>query len=151
MCDQLKTSQPDQWTSLGKERVGRIEKVTWKHIHYQVQNIGPVGICCRMQGAQIQCSVTTQRGGMGWEVGGRLKRDRTRVYLGLIHVDLWRKPTQHRKTIILQLKIIVKKPTSRREEVAGNPQPPSLRLTVFSPHVLSGHWEATEQGWAPTG
>ena len=88
---------------------------------------------------------------MGWEVGGRLKRDRTRVYLGLIHVDLWRKPTQHRKTIILQLKIIVKKPTSRREEVAGNPQPPSLRLTVFSPHVLSGHWEATEQGWAPTG
>ena len=88
---------------------------------------------------------------MGWEVGGRLKRDRTRVYLGLIHVDLWRKPTQHRKTIILQLKIIVKKPTSRREEVAGNPQPPSLRLTVFSPHVLSGHWEATEQGWALTG
>ena len=76
---------------------------------------------------------------------------RVLVYLGLIHVDLWRKPTQHRKTIILQLKIIVKKPTSRREEVAGNPQPPSLRLTVFSLHVLSGHREATEQGWAPTG
>ena len=42
----------------------------------------------------------------GWEVGGRLKREGTCVYLWLIHVDVWQKPTQHCKAIIVQLKII---------------------------------------------
>ena len=43
---------------------------------------------------------------MGWEVGGRFKREGTHVYLWLIHVDTWQKPTEHCKAIILQLKII---------------------------------------------
>ena len=42
---------------------------------------------------------------MGWEVGGRFKRQGTYVYLGLIHIDVWQKPTQHCKVIILQLQI----------------------------------------------
>jgi len=42
---------------------------------------------------------------MGWEVGRRFKRERTYVYLWLIHVDGWQKPAQYRKAIILQLKI----------------------------------------------
>ena len=42
---------------------------------------------------------------MGWEVGGRFKREGICVHLWLIHVDVWQKPTQHCKTIILQLKI----------------------------------------------
>ena len=42
---------------------------------------------------------------MGWKVGGRFKRERTYVYLWLIHVDVWQKPTQQCKAIILQLKI----------------------------------------------
>ena len=41
---------------------------------------------------------------MGWEVGGRFKRNRAYVYLWLIHVDIWQKPTDYYKTIILQLK-----------------------------------------------
>ena len=57
------------------------------------------------KGTQIQCSVTTQRRGMGWKVGGSFRRDRTYVYLWLIHVDIWWKPTQYCKAIILQLKI----------------------------------------------
>ena len=40
---------------------------------------------------------------MGWEVGGRLKREETYVYWQ-IHVDVWQKPTQYCKPIILQLK-----------------------------------------------
>ena len=28
-------------------------------------------------------------GGMGWEVGGRFKREGTCVYLWLIYVDVW--------------------------------------------------------------
>ena len=42
---------------------------------------------------------------MGWEAGGRFKRERTYVYLWLIHVDGWQKPAQYHKAIILQLKI----------------------------------------------
>ena len=41
---------------------------------------------------------------MGWEVGGRFKREKTYVYLWLIHVDIWQKLTQYCKAIILQLK-----------------------------------------------
>ena len=38
-------------------------------------------------------------------VGGRFRREGTYVYLWLIHVDVWQKPTQHCKIIVLQLKI----------------------------------------------
>ena len=42
---------------------------------------------------------------MGKELGGRFKREGTYVYPWLIHVDVWQKPTQYFKAIILQLKI----------------------------------------------
>ena len=45
---------------------------------------------------------------MGWKVGGRFRRKGTCVYLWLIHTDVWQKPTQYCKTIILQLKINLK-------------------------------------------
>ena len=40
---------------------------------------------------------------MGWKMGGRFKRENTYVHLWLIHVDIWQKPTQNYKAIILQL------------------------------------------------
>ena len=46
----------------------------------------------------------TEGCGMGWEVAGRFKRKGTYVCLWLIHVDVWQKPTQFCKAIILQLK-----------------------------------------------
>ena len=48
--------------------------------------------------------VKTPRGGMGWEVGGRLKKEGTHASLWLIHVDVRQKPTQRCKAIILQFK-----------------------------------------------
>ena len=45
-------------------------------------------------------SVMTLRG----EVGGRLTREGVYIYLGLIHIVKWQKPTQHCKAIILQFK-----------------------------------------------
>jgi len=42
---------------------------------------------------------------MGREAGGRFKREGTDVYLRPIHTDVWQKPTQYCKAIILQLKI----------------------------------------------
>ena len=45
---------------------------------------------------------------MGWEVGGRFKKERIDVYLWLIHVDVWQKLTQYCKATILQSKLIFK-------------------------------------------
>ena len=45
------------------------------------------------------------RGGMGWEMGWRYRREGRYVYRWLIHVDEWQKPTQYYKAIILQLKM----------------------------------------------
>ena len=48
----------------------------------------------------------------GWDKvgGGREVQKGGDIYnLWLIHVDVWQKPTQHCKAIILQLKINVKK------------------------------------------
>ena len=39
---------------------------------------------------------------MGWEVGGRFKREGAYVYLRLIHTDVWQKPTQSCKAVTLQ-------------------------------------------------
>ena len=47
-----------------------------------------------------------QTKGVGW--GGRREgssRGWAYVYLWLIHVDIWQKPAQHCKAIILQLKL----------------------------------------------
>ena len=42
----------------------------------------------------------------GWDgVRGKFKREGTYVYLWLINVDIWQKPTHYCKAIILQLKI----------------------------------------------
>ena len=41
---------------------------------------------------------------MGWKMGRGLRREGTCVYLWLIHVDVWQKPTQYYKAIVLQLK-----------------------------------------------
>ena len=41
----------------------------------------------------------------GVEGGREVQREATYIYLWLIHVDIWQKPTQHCKAIILHLKI----------------------------------------------
>ena len=45
---------------------------------------------------------------MGSEAGGRFKREGTYVYLRPIRADVWQKPTQHCKTVILQLQLKIK-------------------------------------------
>ena len=42
-------------------------------------------------------------------MGRRFKREGTYVYLWLIHVVVWEKPTQYCKAIMLQLKINLKR------------------------------------------
>ena len=57
----------------------------------------------------------------GWDGAGegrRLKREGTYVYLWLIYVDVWQKPTQYCKEIIRQLKInkLRKKELNKKNE-----------------------------------
>ena len=55
-------------------------------------------------GSSTQYYMTIQMDGIGWGVGRRFKREGTCVYLWLIHVFVWQKPTQNCKAIIPQLK-----------------------------------------------
>ena len=48
-------------------------------------------------------SMTTGRDEVGREVGGGFRMGGTHVYLWLIRVDIWQKPSQCCKAIILQL------------------------------------------------
>ena len=45
---------------------------------------------------------------MGSEVGGAFSREGTRAYLWPVHADVWQKPSQYCKVIVLQLKSILK-------------------------------------------
>ena len=60
-------------------------------------------------GSSSQCSVTTERGGGRWEVGGRFKKEGMYVYLWLMHVNVWQKPARYCKAFILQLERNLKK------------------------------------------
>ena len=51
---------------------------------------------------KLRGSVSTWRGGMGREMGGRFKREGIYVYLWLIHVEVWQKTAKFCKAIILQ-------------------------------------------------
>ena len=51
---------------------------------------------------------------MGWEEGGRFKR-RMYIYLWLIHADVWQRPTQYCKAMILLLKINKLNKNKRKE------------------------------------
>ena len=62
-----------------------------------------MGICCMTQGTQTRACNNLE----GWdgEEGGReVQEEGTCVFLRLIYVDVWQKPTQFCKAINLQLK-----------------------------------------------
>jgi len=62
-------------------------------------------LCKRI--SSLQTGALLKPRGVGWngKVRRRFKREGTYVRLWLNHVDVWQKPTQYCKVIILQLKI----------------------------------------------
>ena len=78
---------------------------------------------------------------MGWEMGGGFRRgegfrrEGTYVYLWLIGVDVWQRPTQYCKAIILQFK--KKKNRDKRRKRVGN------KLISRFRRLLIGELEAT--------
>ena len=63
----------------GEERVRCIERVTWKLTLPYVKYIANGNLLC-VSGNSNRGSVSTWRGGMGREMGGRLKRERIYIY-----------------------------------------------------------------------
>ena len=85
--------------------------------------------------------MTTQSCGMGWGVGKEVQEGRTYVYLRLIHIVVWQKPTQYYKAIMLQLKIIIIcKPFYRKKNyvprASPTPPPPYFLIRWASQVVL---------------
>ena len=76
----------------GMIRENNIE--TWVLPYVKVQ------VRCMKHGTQSWCSGTTQRDG----VGRGVQDWGTHVHPWLIHVDVWQKPPQYCKVVILQLK-----------------------------------------------
>ena len=87
-----------------KAKVGWFERIALKHVYYHMWNSWPVQVRCMKQGTHTWCSGTTQRDGVKREVGVEFRTGGTHVHPWLIHVDVWQKPPQYCKVIILQLK-----------------------------------------------
>ena len=84
-------------------------------------------------------------------MGGRFKREGTYIYthLWLIRVDIWQKPTQHCKVIILQLKINFKKrKTVCSLKYTGEPILKALPFQGLTrPHLHTGkYWRGLPGG-----
>ena len=71
----------------GEERVRCMERVTWKLTLPYVKWIANRNLLYR-SGNSNRGSVSTSRGEMGKEMGGRFNREGIYVYLWLIHVEV---------------------------------------------------------------
>ena len=74
-------------------------------------------------------------------LGARFKREGTYVYLRLIHVVVWQKPTEHSKAIILQFKINFKK----EWKVGDIPHGPVVKVCPVCPPP-NWEWMVVEIG-----
>ena len=76
----------------------------WKHTLPYIKQVANGNLWCDSRLSNWGL-VTTQRGEMGREVGVVFKWKGTWANLWLTHVDVWKKPPQYCKAMILQLKI----------------------------------------------
>ena len=98
---ETQTWRTDQWAQWGRR--GRDELRRGPETHITVSAAASQREF-RVCGRDVQtpystrrCFVTNQRAEMRWEMGGRLRREGTRVYPELINADAWQKPAQHCK------------------------------------------------------
>ena len=87
-------------------------------------------ICLGWQGAQPGALWQPKQVGWGGDRVGRVKRKGTYIYLWLIRIDAWKKPTQYYKAIILQLKIKKKKHSGTATQPPT--APPRNKVTNWS-------------------
>ena len=71
----------------GENRVKCTERVTWKFILPYIKKIANRNLLCG-SGNSNRGSVSTYKGGMGREIGGRFKREGIYVCPWMIHVKV---------------------------------------------------------------
>ena len=137
----------DFWTLWEKARVGWSERITLKHVYYQVWNRSPVQVGCMRP--VLRAGALGWPRGMGW--GGKWEGGSgwgTHVNPWLIHVNVWQKPLQYCKVISLQLIKIKKK--SRNITL---PTKVCIVKSMFLLFFSSSHvwmWELNHnEGWLP--
>ena len=85
----------------GRGDGGKMERVVLRHIHYHIKKIVSERMLCNT-GSSPEL-LTTWRGGTWWR---EISEGGDVMYpYDFIHVVAWKKPIQHYKAIILQLKI----------------------------------------------
>ena len=101
----------EQTFGLCERRVGwdDLREEHW-NMYIIICEIEPVQAQCMRQGAQGWCTGMTLRDGIGREVGQGFRMGR-HVHSWVIHVDIWQKPPQCCKEMILQWLINLKKLT----------------------------------------
>ena len=72
----------DFWTLWEKGRVRWFERIALKHVHCHMWNRWPVQVQCMKQVTQSRCSGTTQRHGVGREVGRGFRMGDTGAPMG---------------------------------------------------------------------
>ena len=77
---------------------------------------------------------------------GRFEKEGTYVYLWLIHVVVWQKPTQHCKAIILQLKINLKKHIGDDRLNSGEGNGTPLQYSCLENPMDGGAWQLQSMG-----
>ena len=137
-----------QWSSKHKEQTWTQRRRGWDELREQHGNIHST--VCKIDTKReflvwhreinpVLCDILE-----GWEMAGRLRKEGTYVYLWLIHVDVWQKPTQHCKAAIPQLKKYIYTAKSPSELVVRKKtaQNPSLYDCLPSVHHTCTFWMA---------
>ena len=79
--------------------------------------------------------------------GGRFKREGACVYLWLIHDDVWQKPTQYCKVIILQLKIKTTAIATTAADKGNQARKTKALITGTKTKVNHSNTRKDVQGW----
>ena len=93
------------------------------------------------QGTQSRCSGTTQRDGMGREVGRGAQDGGIHVHPWLFHVNVWQKPPQYFKIIGLQLKLKKNKIKTHTHKCCGRNLKQAETQLQFE-QLIGCHYEA---------
>ena len=118
-----------------KVRVGYFERIALKHVYYLGWNRSPAQAGCMRQ--VLGASALGRPRGIGW--GGRWEGGSgwgTHINPWLIHVNVWQKPLQYCKVIILQL---IKINGGKKKEGNSNPLQCFCLETPHGQRSLAGY------------
>ena len=134
----------DFWTLWEKARVRWSERITLKHVYYQVWNRSPAQVGCMRQVLRAGALGRPRGMGWGWRWEG-VSGWGPHVNPWLIHINVWQKPLQYCKVIGPQLIKIneTNKTTTTTKSCLLYP----LAMTIVEANPVLGFWLLFIQFW----